>query len=297
MEAKGYAVCEKRKVILHMEHLLYNYYLDMDSNYSNKYKILCILHELRIVSKKQLFELFNIDGKLSYDKLHKHLKELEGSDDEESSNLISSITDRTKQGNPKYYFLTKSGHDSIGGYYTLPKVPEYNLQHHLQINDYLITMLKLCATHPNLNAVISERRQVFETKDGTKNTKGKKYFVADFIFRFRDPDKADINWSFEIELTMKTKRRYRDAIFPKYIKELKRRDEARLIYVTPSLTIEDELSKFKEFFIAKEGEEYEEVFDRLHIFSADQFEPEMNRLLKNDPYINWDKTIGGNQDD
>lgn len=260
----------------------------MNSQYSNKYKILCVLHELRIVSKKQLFELFNIDGRLSYDKLHNHLKDLEGTEDE-STKLISSITDRTKQGNPKYYYLTKNGHNSIGGYYTLPKVPEYNLQHHLQINDYLITMLKLCENHPNLSAVISERRQVYETKDGTRNTKGKKYFVADFIFRFRDNEKADINWSFEIELTMKTKRRYRDSIFPKYIRELKRRNEARLIYVTPSLTIEDELSKFKEYFLATEGAEYEEVFERLHIFSADEFTCEMEKLIENDPFINWEE--------
>lgn len=265
----------------------------MKSNYSNKYKILCILHELRIVSKKQLFELFNIDGELSLLSLTKHLLDLERAITKDGvtiqQNLISSITDKTKQGNPKYYYLTKAGHDSIGGFYTLPKVPEYNLNHHLQINDYLITMLRLCNNHPHLNAVISERRQVFETKDGTKNTKGKKYFVADFIFRFRDQDKADINWSFEIELTMKTKRRYRDGIFPKYIRELKRREEARLIYVTPSLTIEDELSKFKDYFIAKEGIEYEEVFDRLHIFPANQFEEKMKQMITTDPYINWDR--------
>lgn len=122
-----------------MNYLLYNYFLDMDSNYSNKYKILCVLHELRIVSKKQLFELFNINGKLSYDKLHVHLMELEGFKNKTITNdtpigLIASITDKTKQGNPKYYYLTKAGHDSIGGFYTLPKVPEYNLNHHLQIN-------------------------------------------------------------------------------------------------------------------------------------------------------------------
>lgn len=253
----------------------------MTSQYSSKYKILCILHELRIVSKNQIVDFFSLGPQLSKLSVHKHLKELENAE------LISSITDRMKQGNPKYYYLTKVGHDSIGGYYTLPKVPEYNLYHHLQINDYLITMLKLCDGHTNLNAVISERRQVYETKDGKRNSRGRKYFVADFIFRFHDEDKANINWSFEIELTLKTKRRYRDGIFPKYINELKRREDAQLIYVTPSPTIREELETFKEFFIREEGAESEKIFNRLHVFSAENFESEMKTLFETDPFINW----------
>ena len=140
----------------------------MESDYSNKYKILCLLHELRIVSRKQIIELFNISSSLSSENLRKHLKELR------QLNMIKAMYDHTKQGNPVYFYLTQLGYNSIGGYYSLPKVPEYNLQHHLQINDYLIKMLKICEGHPHLNAVISERRQVYETKDFTKKTKGKK---------------------------------------------------------------------------------------------------------------------------
>lgn len=253
----------------------------MESDYSNKYKILCLLHELRIVSKQQLLSLFNICGSLSYFRLHNHLKELK------EAKLIELIVDKSKQGNPVYFYLTQLGYNSIGGYYSLPKVPEYNLQHHLQINDYLIKMLKICEGHPHLNAVISERRQVYEAKDFTKKTKGKKYFVADFIFRFRDKELVDINWSFEIELTLKTKRRYREGIFPKYIRELKRREEARLVYVTPSPIIKDELWKFKDYFIYENGKEHEKIFDRLHVFSANEFEEEMIRLVKEDRFINW----------
>lgn len=253
----------------------------MDSDYSNKYIILCLLHELRIVSKKQLLALFNVNSKLSSFHLYKHLKELK------KETLIDCIFDKTKQGNPVYYFLTKEGHNSIGGYYTLPKVPEYNLNHHLQVNDYIIHMLQLAGNHPHLKLVMSERRQVYETKDCANQRNRKKYFVADFIFRFRTKENHEVNWSFEIELTMKTRRRYREGIFPKYIKELKKREYARLIYVTPSPLIQEELEKFKRYFIKKEGEEYAEIFNRLHIFSEAEFEEQMKRLIEEDPFINW----------
>ncbi|MDL4912197.1 replication-relaxation family protein, partial [Enterococcus faecalis] len=156
----------------------------------------------------------------------------------------------------KFYYLTKEGHNYIGGYYTLPKVPEYNLQHHLQINDYLIKMLELCNNHPHLKAVVSERRKVYEVKDEKKNQKGVKYFVPDFIFMFLDSIGREVEWQFEIELTLKTKRRYSQGVFPKYIKHLKNYEDARLIYVTPSSIIKEELDMFKEYFIDKEGDEY-----------------------------------------
>ncbi|HAP3447473.1 TPA: hypothetical protein IUD36_002646 [Enterococcus faecalis] len=76
-------------------------------------------------------------------------------------------------------------------------------------------------------------------------------------------------------------------MFPKYIAELKRFPYARLIYVTPSPLIEEELERFKGYFIRKEGEEQLELFDRLHIFSAEEFEQEMKRLLEKDTFINW----------
>lgn len=65
-------------------------------------------------------------------------------------------------------------------------------------------------------------------------------------------------------------------------------EDARLIYVTPSSIIKEELDMFKEYFIDKEGDEYKEVFDRLHVFSAEEFESELKRLLEKDKFINWE---------
>lgn len=170
------------------------------------------------------------------------------------------MIDKLYNGKQVCYYLTKNGHDSIGGYCTLPKVPEYNLNHHLAINDYLIKTLNLVHNHPNLKFVLSERRQVFETKDLAKNNKGKKYFVPDFILRFRDKDGYEINWSFEIELTMKARRRYWQGIFPKYIRELKENSSSYLIYITPSPLIKEELERFRVLFNQMEGEENSEIF-------------------------------------
>ncbi|EIY5982673.1 ArsR family transcriptional regulator, partial [Enterococcus faecalis] len=36
------------------------------------------------------------------------------------------------------------------------------------------------------------------------------------------------------------------------------------------------------------GDEYKEVFDRLHVFSAEEFEIELKRLLEKDKFINWE---------
>lgn len=165
-----------------MEKLLFSYYIESDTNKKNSFILLCLLHELRIVSKKQLirfFKIFNLCGEDNVEAILRKLKK--------KSQLIDNIRDSKGA----YYFLTQAGHSSIGGYYTLPKVPEYNLQHHLQINDYLIKMLKLAGGHPNLKWVLTERRQVFETKDLANNRNRKKYFVADFIFRFRNKEKAE----------------------------------------------------------------------------------------------------------
>lgn len=213
-------------------------------------------------------------------------------------NLLILKTDgliaQSKSGKLSYYYLTKKGYNYIGGYYTLPKVPEYNLHHHLQINDYLIKMLELCNNHPHLKAVVSERRKVYEVKDEKKNQKGVKYFVPDFIFMFLDRIGREVEWQFEIELTLKTKRRYSQGVFPKYIKHLKNYEDARLIYVTPSSIIKEELDMFKEYFIDKEGDDYKEVFERLHVFLAEEFEYEMKRLLKEDKFINWSEKKGKN---
>lgn len=259
-----------------MNPLLYNYYID-GKKQAVDLSILCLLHELRIISRIQIFQLLAFNFTITSQAMNLHLKKL----------FDLGLIEKFKQGVSVCFYLTKEGHDSIGGYYTLPKVPEYNLTHHLAINDYLINTLKVGHKHPNLKFILSERRQVFETKDLAKNNKGKKYFVPDFILRFRDKQGYEINWSFEIELTMKTRRRYWQGIFPKYIRELKENSSSRLIYVTPSPLIKEELERFRILFIQKEGEENSKIFERLHIFSEKNFEEKFLSLLENDPVINW----------
>lgn len=231
------------------------------------------MYELRIVSRQQFVELFGIDQSLSKLSVHKHLIDLK------ENGLIDSITDSSKQGNPKYYFLTQLGHQSIGGFLTLPKVPEYNLYHHLQINDYLILILKMLNGHPHFVGIITERRKVFETKDGQLKKSGKKYFVPDFVFRFMAEDGAYIDWSFEIELTLKSRYRYKQNIFPKYIRELENSFDAQLFYVTPSPVIQHELDLFRQYFIKTKGDEFVNVFPRLHVFSAENLRSQSGILL------------------
>ncbi|MGC6686892.1 hypothetical protein ACP0FV_25860, partial [Escherichia coli] len=76
-----------------------------------------------------------------------------------------------------------------------------------------IKMLELCNKHPHLKAVVSERRKVYEVKDEKKNQKGVKYFVPDSIFMFLDSIGLELEWKFEIQLTLKTKRRYSQGVF------------------------------------------------------------------------------------
>ncbi|MFR3361061.1 MAG: ArsR family transcriptional regulator [Enterococcus canintestini] len=267
-----------------MEPLLYNYYIDYSKQDKTRLLILCLLHELRVISPQQLIAFFQI-GQLSAERtVYKHLSLLK------TEKLIA----RSQNGMNTFYYLTKEGHNYIGGYYTLPKVPEYNLQHHLQINDYLIKMLQLCHRHTHLKAVVSERRKVYEVKDQKKNKKGVKYFVPDFIFVFTGEDGREVEWQFEIELTLKTRNRYREGVFPKYIKSLTTYEDARLIYVTPSPIIKEELELFKEYFIYQQGENLEEVFERLHVFSAEEFEYEIKQLLEEDKFINWIEKKGKN---
>lgn len=267
-----------------MKYLLMYYFIPGKDTFSGNLQILYALHELRIVSRKQLIELFAIDNDLTERNVHIHLKDLE------ERGLIESITDKSKRGFPKYYYLTLEGHQSIGGFLTLPKVPQYNLYHHLQINDYLILILKMLNGHPHFVGIISERRKIFETKDGQVKKSGKKYFVPDFIFRFIAEDGADIDWSFEIELTLKSRYRYQQNIFPKYIRELYKAFDDQLFYVTPNPTIQHELDLFRRIFMSDKEygkEKFDHVYRRLHVFSAENFEKSISDIIANDPYINW----------
>lgn len=263
-----------------MKALLANYYVEFKPKVNTDWIILCILHELRIVSYKQISSLINLAFPIAEKNLRKQISHLK------EQGLIEFIVD-DKLGNAHYYFLTREGHNSIGGYYPYPKVPEYNLFHHLMVTNSLIDVLTMFNTHPHLLYVQSERRQVFEVKDFDPSRKGKVYTVSDFLFCFEAKTKRKINWYFEIELTMKTKNRYTKSIFPKYIKLLKSNKDARLIYVTPSKSIFRELELFKGYYKNKEGAEAEELFQRLHIFSSDNFKINLQKIIAEDKFINW----------
>lgn len=255
-----------------MNPILYNYHSGKYANARSTYIALCILHELRIVTRKQLIRLIKFELSIEEKGVDKIIGKMA------NKNLIN----KHKFGIYTCYYLTKEGYQSIGGYYSLPKVAEYNLSHHLEINDYLITVIDRIKDMPSLKYIQTERRVVFETKDYTENSKGKKYFVPDFICRFLTKEQYEVDWSFEIELTLKSRNRYLKGIFPKYLKQLKKYEEEHLLYVTPSPIIKQELELFRESFEIEDS-----VFNRLHIISANNFEKEFEELIINDPYINW----------
>lgn len=107
--------------------------------------------------------------------------------------------------------------------------------------------------------------------------------MANSIFQLVNERQLEVNGSFEIEQTMKTRRRYRNGIFPKYITKFEKKQNARLICVTPLPSIEDELLRFKRLFTAKEEVH---LFERLHVFSAREFNTEVQQLVANDSFIN-----------
>ena len=265
-----------------MKKLLFAQYINYD-NEKNRTTliILNLLHELRVMTLSQMTEMINLDFKMDKTAIAHQLSDL----------AKAGFVEKIRFGKEMCYYLTKLGHLSIGGVYSFPKMPEYNLNHYLQINNYLIKSLRILGKHRHLKKVVSERRQVFERKDFTSNSKGRKYFVADYQVIFNAGRLAkEIVWNFEIELTMKTKQRYINGVFPKYIRELKSKKDNRLIYVTPSESIKEELEIIKKYMISQEKETVDWP-SRLHLLSAEEFEKTLERLVKNDEGINWPDEI------
>lgn len=258
-------------------------HINIPSNNNIEYIILLLIHELRIVTVEQLFQLMKLDLVISKKVIYNNTHRLY------ESELIDFINVKDGKRINKCYYLTRLGHQSIGGNYTLPRVPEYNLNHHLEVTNYLIKSLKQVNDLEHFLMAISERRQVYENKDmNNKKQKGISLHVADYVLKFQDPSASQyssIEWQFEIELTLKSKRRYIYGIFPKYIKLLSQYENYRLFYVTPSPTIERELDLFKEHYIQKKRQgELEHinmnVFQRLHIIPANNFEPVLEKAIQ-----------------
>ena len=92
-----------------MKYLLHGYYIDYHSENKAKLCVLCLLHELRVISRTQLLDLLNLEISFRSSSLTKVLRYLK------ANNLI----DKKKNGKEVYYFLTKEGHLSIGGFYVI----------------------------------------------------------------------------------------------------------------------------------------------------------------------------------
>lgn len=218
-----------------MKKLLFAQYIDY-ANEKNRTTliILNLLHELRVMTLSQMTEMINLDFRMNKSSVAQQISIL----------AKAGFVEKIRFGKEMCYYLTKLGHQSIGGVYTIPKVPEYNLHHYLAINCYLIQVMRLLKDHPRLKRFVSERRQVYEAKDFNKENKGVKYFVADFQAVFKGEGVAnEIIWYFEIELTMKTLRRYQTGRIQTRNFE---NQQGQKIYVTEVVVEEFQLLESKE---------------------------------------------------
>lgn len=269
--------------MIRIRELLYSKHVEVKKE-NAEWLILNVLHELRIMTAKQIVRMMNQEFPYSLASLYRRLATLKKLD------MIDYITIQEDQ-NIRYFFLTKKGHNSIGGIYSFPKVPEYNLNHHIEVTNYLIESMDLAKKKPTFVLAQSERRQMYEKKDMSKAKKGTLFHVSDYVLRFENQMAEVSNWHFEIELTLKSQNRYTKAIFPKYLRLLTQKRNAQLIYVTPSNIIYNSLDMFKEYFmLKKQDEELKSIdasaFDRLHIVSSKEFNGVLKKMLEENDFIN-----------
>lgn len=269
--------------MIRIRELLYSKHVELKKE-NAEWLILNVLHELRIMTAKQIVRMMNQEFPYSLASLYRRLATLKKLD------MIDYITIQEDQ-NIRYFFLTKKGHNSIGGIYSFPKVPEYNLNHHIEVTNYLIESMDLAKKKPTFILAQSERRQMYEKKDMSKAKKGTLFHVSDYVLRFENQMAEVSNWHFEIELTLKSQNRYTKAIFPKYLRLLTQKRNAQLIYVTPSNIIYNSLDMFKEYFmLKKQDEELKSIdasaFDRLRIVSSKEFNGVLKKMLEENDFIN-----------
>ncbi|MBE9912095.1 hypothetical protein G8B49_12680 [Enterococcus mundtii] len=269
--------------MIRIRELLYSKHVEVKKE-NAEWLILNVLHELRIMTAKQIVRMMNQEFPYSLASLYRRLATLKKLD------MIDYITIQEDQ-NIRYFFLTKKGHNSIGGIYSFPKVPEYNLNHHIEVTNYLIESMDLAKKKPTFILAQSERRQMYEKKDMSKAKKGTLFHVSDYVLRFENQMAEVSNWHFEIELTLKSQNRYTKAIFPKYLRLLTQKRNAQLIYVTPSNIIYNSLDMFKAYFLLKkQDEELKSIdasaFDRLRIVSSKEFNGVLKKMLEENDFIN-----------
>ncbi|QPJ28004.1 replication-relaxation family protein (plasmid) [Listeria seeligeri] len=234
-----------------LEKLTNHYYIDPTSNNANYIRILTLVNELRIITKKQIRDFIAFENGLTkntYDKILSFLVD---------HYYIERIEDYRYKKSVIYY-ITKEGVQFLGSPYTVPNNPYYNIEHHLKINDMLIEAFQVVGRNPYLNSVSSERRLVFEAKDA-KEANGRIYKVPDFDFEFLSPkDGIDIIWHFEIELTLKSFTRYSKRIIPHYLNMLDNEYTAqdKIIYVVPTSSIQNKLQTILRSFEESRNKTY-----------------------------------------
>lgn len=247
----------------------------------NYLRILTLVNELRIISKKQIKDFISFEkdlAKSTYDKVLSFL---------EDNYYIQRINDY-RYGKSIIYYITKEGVHFLGSQYAVPNNPYYNIEHHLKINDMLIEGLRVLGNHPFLDSVISERRLVFEAKDA-KEAKGRIYKVPDFDFEFLSPaEEVDIIWHFEIELTLKSFTRYSERIIPHYLNMLDDEYTAqdKIIYVVPTERIQNKLERIMAEIEASKKKTYSN-------FIIVHFNNYVEKLIELSQDI---KTINGNEE-
>lgn len=271
------------KEVKSMRELLYSKHTEIKKD-NVEWIILNLLHELRIMTANQLLSLINQEFPYSNSSLYRRLSILKRNE------LIDYLSVQ-EEPITRYFFLTKKGHNSIGGLYSFPKVPEYNLNHHIEVTNYLIESMRLAKKKPTFLLAQSERRQMYEKKDMSKAKKGTLFHVSDYVLRFENQMAEVSNWHFEIELTLKSQNRYTKAIFPKYLRVLTKKRNAQLIYVTPSNIIYNSLDMFKDYFMMKKQDDElgsidASAFDRLHIVSSKNFTGVLDKMLEENDFVN-----------
>ncbi|EOH8808546.1 hypothetical protein ACMDZ4_000638 [Enterococcus faecalis] len=80
-----------------MNYLLHGYFIDYSARNSTSLSILCLLHELRVVTKTQLQQLLEFDLEIKKDGLNKAIGKL----------CKKNLIERKKLGAEMYYYLTK----------------------------------------------------------------------------------------------------------------------------------------------------------------------------------------------
>ncbi|MDK8544696.1 ArsR family transcriptional regulator, partial [Enterococcus faecalis] len=84
-----------------MKPLLYNYFIDYSKEDKIHLILLCLLHELRVVSVKQLIDFCQFDNMAKKSSVYGNLKKLK------EKNLVEC----SQIGLTKFYYLTKEGHN------------------------------------------------------------------------------------------------------------------------------------------------------------------------------------------